>query len=225
MTQKTEESIKRDIIESFSWDSRIDPAAVEAEVASDGTVTLSGTVPAYRSVQAAEEDAWGVRGVSAVVNNLAVAFPGSDRLLTDEQIRSNLEQALQWNPVIDAHNIRLSVREGVADMQGSVSTYWAKIRAEETAREIAGILNVVNRLTVVPTEDYDDRRIAERVADALDRDSYISSDAVDVNVENGTVTLTGSVPGWGIYTRISDALSSIQGIVHVSNELRIEETR
>jgi osmotically-inducible protein OsmY len=64
---RTDQNIAKDLVDSLSWDSRVD--ASNASVTVDrGIVTLTGTVPFYSSRVAAAEDAWLIRGVRAIEN-------------------------------------------------------------------------------------------------------------------------------------------------------------
>jgi hyperosmotically inducible protein len=53
---RTEEQIKRDVVDQLYWDNRVDASDVTVEV-SNGTVTLRGTVPTYFASTAALNDA------------------------------------------------------------------------------------------------------------------------------------------------------------------------
>jgi osmotically-inducible protein OsmY len=52
---------------------------------------------------------------------------------------------------------------------------------------------VRNHTEVVPSESVPDSAIAKAILDALERSEQIDDDAVDVRVEEGAVTLSGSV--------------------------------
>lgn len=58
---RTEEQIKRDVVDQLFWDIRVDASDVTVEV-SNGTVTLRGTVPTYLAAKAAIDDSWCVLG-------------------------------------------------------------------------------------------------------------------------------------------------------------------
>jgi hyperosmotically inducible protein len=64
---RTDEAIKRDLIDELYWDYRVDAFNVKAEV-SDGRVELTGSVPSYSARHAAVTAAWGIDGVREVIN-------------------------------------------------------------------------------------------------------------------------------------------------------------
>ena len=72
------EKIKKDITDQLYWDDRVDAAEVDIHV-SDGKVELSGTVPTFNALRAAEMDAYTVPGVKEVKNDLALKLPPCTR--------------------------------------------------------------------------------------------------------------------------------------------------
>ena len=159
---KTDEKIKKDIVDQLFWDDRVDASDVQVEV-SDGSVTLNGKVPSFTSLRSALEDAYTVREVDYVVNNLFVEYPEFEALPTDYAIQSTIEAILSGTHVIDTLDFKVSVENRIATLEGSVSSYWKKLRAAELALEVKGVLGINNRLTVVPSESIVDKAIAEDI--------------------------------------------------------------
>ena len=54
---RTDQAIKRDLIDELYWDHRVDASDVKAEVV-NGKVTLTGNVPSYSARSAAATAAW-----------------------------------------------------------------------------------------------------------------------------------------------------------------------
>lgn len=69
--RRTDELIKRDIIEKLFRDDRVDISNVYVAV-NRGIIILKGEVPSYFSRSSAYEDAWEVLGVENVINQLLV---------------------------------------------------------------------------------------------------------------------------------------------------------
>ena len=92
---RTDQEIKRDLIDELYWDYRVDASDVKAKV-SDGKVTLTGTVPSYSARGAAAAAAWGIDGVSEVTNLLTVRFPPTYVIPTDAEIKVRLTATGQW---------------------------------------------------------------------------------------------------------------------------------
>ncbi len=217
---RTDEEIKKDVVDQLYWDGRVDASDVRVEV-TEGTVTLSGTVPNYTAYDGADEDAWAMAGVKYVRNELTIKFPPGTEVPTDIDIRANIENVLLWQPDIDSTNIDVAVENGWVTLKGSVHAFWQKVRAEELILSLSGVLGLTNELAVVPTEKFVDKAIADSIEAALDRDFNVDADLIDVRVENGKVTLTGSVPSLPAFRAVKRIVESTPGVLMVENELII----
>ena len=107
----TDEQIKNSIEDQLEWDSRIGIASVDVDV-DNGSVLLSGVVPSHLAHQAASEDAWVIRGVDDVNNNLTISYPATIIVPGDEEITASAEAIFRFNPAIDETRINISVRKG-----------------------------------------------------------------------------------------------------------------
>lgn len=68
-----------------------------------------------------------------------------------------------------------------------------------------------------------DRKIAEQITAALERNVYANPDELDIKVDNGVVTLTDTVPDRRAYRVARDTVRYTPGVVDVINELLVEE--
>ena len=218
---RKDESIKKDVADYLYWDDRVDSSDISITV-DDGEVKLDGTVTDYTSSKNAVLDAWDAEGVTKVENNLEVEIPTEVTVPTDSEIESNIKNILEWNSSIDASEIGVDVSAGVVTLDGTVDAYWKKLRAEDVVSRATGVLNVANELAVVPTEDVLDKAIAEDVVSALETKFTVNADDVDVKVEDGTVTLSGTLPSWTSYRSAMDAAENTLGVTDVIDQLVIE---
>lgn len=214
----TDEEIKDDVEEQLYWDDRVDASNVGITV-DDGRVTLNGTVPTYLAENAAVSDALSIVGVTDVSDKLSVRYPAEAATPTDTEMAADIEAVLRVNPDIDASEIDVSVREGVVTLDGAVDAYWKKVHAEEVASTIKGVLRINNRLNVIRAKDFVDREIGEDITQALERNALIDAEDVDVTVENGVVTLTGTVPSHTARQAAYKAARYTLGVVDVKNNV------
>jgi osmotically-inducible protein OsmY len=140
---------------------------------------------------------------------------------TDAEISSNIENILLWQPNIDSTDINVIVENGWVILRGSVDALWKKARAEELVLGLSGVLGITNELAIVPTKDYADQAIAEDIESAMERNYTIDQNSVDVKVENGRVTLTGSVDSLAAFRRAQRIVQNTLGVVTVDNKLAI----
>ncbi len=216
------ERIKRDVVNQLVWDNAVDASQVKVEVI-DGRVILTGTVPLLVARRAAQADAMMVPGVTAVDNQLVVRYPMAVPTISDDELCSRARKVLQWNADTDSTDFRVSATLGRVSLEGSVDAYWKKMRAEQLVSELAGVLGVINSLAVVPTGDTTDRQIAEDILAALDSTGAIDVSTVNVQVENGMVTLSGSVPGDTARRHAGTIVANTEGVTGITNNLAVEQ--
>ena len=209
--------IEKDIRERLQSDIRIDRAEIKVSVA-DGEVTLSGFVPTYLARQAAQMDARAVPNVNAVRNDLLVRHTNE---LSDEYIGARIKNVLDWSADVDASMINLSVKAGAVFFEGSVKSYWEKIKAEELVSSVEGVVGIDNGLIVIPSLAYEDHVIGENIINALDKNVYIDPHVVKVfvKVESGKIVLSGNVPTWAAYDAILNIAQCTPGVVDVVDRL------
>lgn len=188
----TEEQIKKAIVDRISSDARIDASNIGVHV-SEGRVVLRGTVASGSESDFAEASALRAAGVTAVENQLEVRAPEAEAAPTDEELESQIQAALSESPRTRDRRFRVTVRDGVATLAGTVDTLWLKAQVERIASEPSGVSGVENHLEVLPPEPVPDPTIAKAILDALKRSESIDAETVDVRVEEGVVTLSGSV--------------------------------
>ena len=207
--------IRSDIRDQLEWDYRVDENDVGVSV-DDGIATLGGTVETYSAKEAAESDAWSVTGVLEVVNNITVdAETGADG---QGNISRSVENVLEWNSEIDATDVTVATVGGIVTIDGTVDSYWKKVRAEELASGVTGVVAVENQLAVVPSNDTLDERIAEDIMNAVDRKNVVDTEDVTVRVEDGVVTLQGTVDSRTEREAVYESALYTDGVVAVNDE-------
>lgn len=217
---QSDDRIRRDIEAELEWDYSIDESDVSVEV-SDGKVTLTGKVPSYTGRSAATAAAFSIAGVREVNNLLAVDFPPHYAVPDDSEVRTNAQRALDWSPYIHGSEVEVEVKDGVAELKGTVDAYWKRRKAEDLVSELRGVIDVRDHLAVVPTHDFADEEIAESIEGALLRNLYVDADKVTVKVENGEVTLTGALPSYYARRRAHNAAAFTPGVREVDDTILI----
>jgi len=219
---RTREEIKKDIVDQLYWDDRVDAAEVAVEV-EEGNVVLRGSVPTLIARHFAAANALSVSGVHSLDNQLKVRYPASATAPSDEQIRSNVMNLLEWTSDVDAERLRAHVDHGIVTLEGTVDALWKKLHAEEVISELTGVTAVDNKLTVVPTKDTTDEIIAESLASALKRNPMINAHAIEIRVANSVVTLTGAVPNWAAREVVYNSALHTLGVIGVDDQLVVAD--
>jgi osmotically-inducible protein OsmY len=210
--------IKKNIVDQLLWDSRIDASEVSLEV-NEGLVTLSGRVPTYSDREAIHSDVWSIPGVVSVESHINVDHPTT--AVSDHELKSRIESILEWSPAFDGAAIEIAVELGWVTLGGSVDTIWKRHRAEELTADLAGVLGVTNKLTVVPTNDVSDEEIGKEILAALDRKFHENMHSVHVMVENGTVTLSGTVADQHAHRSVYETALFTEGVINIEDNLEI----
>lgn len=217
---KSDERIKKDVVSRLSSDSRVDASGINMTV-EDGKVVLNGTVPTYSNKFTAERISRNVFGVTAVDNQLVVEFPSSFTVPTDDEIRNSVEQMIKWNADVDEEEIVVNVDAGAVTLEGTVPTYWQRMQAEDSVSRARGVVDVTNKLAVVPTEKVTDDIIGERIMDRLEQSVPANVDDINVKVEEGEVTLTGVVPTYVIWHSVYETVRDTIGVVDIRDDISV----
>ena len=218
--ERSDPEITSDIVEALSRDSRVNTARITVSV-KDGSVTLYGDAPTLYTTCIANQLAACVPGIRMVRNELAVARQASAP--SDADIKSHAEHILSWNASIGARKVRINVTSGSVTLEGEVSAYWQRSRAEALMLDIQGVVGVVNKLVVIPELVPQDQVIATDVESAIARCSCLRHDTITVEVDNGMVTLSGQVPSWWSKQNTPRLVESILGVKGVVDQLVVEE--
>jgi osmotically-inducible protein OsmY len=118
--------------------------------------------------------------------NPPTTFLGGDAM-TDRELKQHVENALEWEPSVDAAGIGVSVDDGVVTLRGDVGSYAAKSTAERATLRVFGVKAVANDLAVRLANGYErnDTDIAQAAVTALRWNAVLPQDRVTVTVSNG----------------------------------------
>jgi len=114
--------------------------------ASDSRILLEGKVDSTFEKNYAEFVASRVNGVGEVKNSLQVVELEVPRK-TDSAVQQQIEHGLRWSPFSDGKNIAVSVKDGIATLSGTASSWREKIAATQIAQK-AGAESVLNQMKV-----------------------------------------------------------------------------
>ncbi len=142
----------------------------------------------------------------------------------EELKKQDIVDQLTWDDSVDANDISVIVRDGVAELNGTVPTYASKLEAERNAYLVSGINDVVNNLAVeFPTTETipTDLEITTNIENKLKWNSQINSAGIRVETTNGIVTLSGMVDSFWEKTHAEDMALYTHGVIDVINDLTV----
>jgi osmotically-inducible protein OsmY len=216
---KTDRQIHHDVLEELKWDSRVDETEVGVQV-DLGIVTLTGTVSSWAKRVAAQEAARRVIGVLDVANDVKVKLPGSLER-TDTEIAQAVRRALEWDVLVPDERITSTVSDGWVTLAGTVERWSDHTDAERAVRNLAGVKGVVNNI-VVTTPKVVSADVRQAIEQVLERRAEREARRIRVDVQDGTVKLTGAVHSWAERKSVVAAARFTPGVREVEDHLRME---
>lgn len=142
---------------------------------------------------------------------------------TDDQIQRDVLDELTWDAQVRSTDIGVAVHDGVVTLTGQVDSAarrWAAVRG---AQRIRGVRAVADDIEVTPVGPVDitDGALAIAVSRALEWNSFVPAQRLDLTVANGWVMLRGEVEfGWQRRTAERE-LRRIRGVRGVTNLVEV----
>lgn len=241
----SDSEIEAAINDAALYDPRVFSFKITPE-ANNGWVTLRGTVDNLKAKTAAEKLAESTYGVTGVTNRIKVVDTGIQP--TDSEIKANINTALWNNTITESWEVDVTVNNGIVTLDGTVDSYLEKMEAEWVASGVEGVNEINNIIDVnypysyywwgyypyynlymapmdptdIPTAYYlNDNEIKDNIQSELWWSPFVDRDDVTVYVDNGHVTLEGSVDSWREYHKAAENAWE-GGAWSVTNKLIVE---
>ena len=240
--QLSDDALKLRVEKALQGDASLKESSISVKSVNKGVVLLDGTAKTLSAhLRAVETVAW-VRGVERVASEIQ-----SPDALADAEIwrdptpkRSSKEYGI-WDTASDiwitsvtkmtlltdsrtpALDINVETRAGVVTLFGIVPSQEAKAAAAEDARKVSGVKRVVNELQVVASAKQAAVKVRDEDIESEVKKAFEKADFKDISVEvkNGVVRLTGTVPTGARRLDAAVLARSIQGVRAVKNDLRL----
>jgi osmotically-inducible protein OsmY len=212
---RTDGQIQTDVWEELQWDTRAWPNEIGV-VVKDGIVTLNGWVDVYLKKIAAQEAAYRVRGVIAVVNDIEVRLPGSAEH-TDADLVAAVLGVLRWDAAIPAGKVDVTVSQGWITLKGEVDHGFQKRDALRAICRLSGTKGITNLITVKPQPTPQD--LKSQIERALVRNAQTDAKYITVEVQGSEVILRGTVSSYAEKKAAEETVSSASGVTEVDNRI------
>jgi len=149
-----------------------------------------------------------------------------DNAISDERIRNKIMNRLSVDDRVDVTRIRLEVTGGKIKLSGVVNSLAEAEAARSHVRSVAGLHEVDDHLTVLNSHPVvTDEQIKLRVSNILLWSAELDLRGVDVQVEDGVLTLEGSVDAFWKRIRAQELASFIAGVRRIANSLVVVPTK
>ena len=147
--------------------------------------------------------------------------------MKNEEIQTEVENALKWQPMLEEAGIGVTVKDGVVTLSGIVDVYAKKELAEKTAKKVKGVKAIVEHITVhlASPGSLNDQEIAQAILDTFKWHWDIPDSKIRVKVENGLVTLEGEV-NWNYEKEAArKTVSRLIGVRAIKNDITVKAHR
>ena len=216
-----QEQLTSDVRAHLAWDTRVDDFEIVVSV-NGRVVSLSGAVASLYEKVVAENVAYGVAGVSNVVNALTVREQPLVNLRGDEDIQACVERTLACNHSLSSDGMTILVAHGCVTLTGTVRYLWQKRRVEEVVGDVEGVMDLCNTLEVSPPTHVSDEKIAADISNAFGRSKFIREGEIVTEVSKGQVTISGKVKAGRIREALVSVVERTLGVVSVRNLVLVE---
>ena len=212
----------------------------------DGAVTLTGTVAEGYYKKLAGETVAGLPGVVSVNNKLEekgeVQAENSDAWLVEK-----VKSTLWFHRNVNATETKVFATDGVVTLLGKATSAAQKDLTTEYAKDVEGVKDVKNEMTVLPSAMESNKTIANKttagekidaIGESIDNASvtalvkmtlmyHRSTSALKTTVEtkDGVVNLGGSAKNAAEKDLTTKLVSDVYGVKQVVNTMTVEETK
>lgn len=210
-------ALREDVLAELRADPGVQPSDIEVHV-HHGRVHLRGTVPTLPQKLQAERDAWRVRGVTDVVDELGVEL-ADEHSRPDAELAAAAREVLRHHVSIPADSITVTSHHGTLTVHGTVDHDYQRRAAVAALRSLWGVGDLVDRITLRPVTNPVD--LLEHIRAALLRNALLDHATITAQVDGDTVILTGNVGSRAERVEAERVAWSTPGVVEVRDHLTI----
>jgi osmotically-inducible protein OsmY len=142
---------------------------------------------------------------------------------TDAQLKIDVMEELRWEPTVTSSDIQVATNNGIVTLSGSVPHYAEKTSAERATQRVEGVKAIAEEMEVNLTGIHKrkDAEIAQAVVHSLRWHVWVPTD-IQATVENGWVTLSGSVTWEFQRSAAGDSVRYLSGVKGVVNNIALK---
>jgi len=224
-------------------DASLKSSQITVQSVNQGVVLLGGTAKTLSTHLRAVEVAAGVPGVRRVASEVQSPDTLADAEIwrestpqppsegqgvldtaSDIWITSAVKMRLLADSQTPALDINVDSWAGVVTLFGIVPSQQAKAAAEADARKVSGVKRVENELQVVASAKQAAGKVRDGDLERAVKQAFDTPDLKDISIEvkNGVVRLTGTVPSGARRLEAAVAARAVPGVRAVEDDLRLE---
>lgn len=213
---RTDSQLQLDVMNELKWEPGVGHEHIGVS-ATNGVISLSGTVASYAEKLLAEKTVRRVKGVRAVAEDLQVRYSWQPKS-NDAEIAKRVADILEWDALVP-RDLDVTVEDGVVKLSGKVEWNYQRDLAGEDAAKISGVLRIDNRIEVTPHVSTSDVR--QRIQEAFERNADLEAENIHVQADGSKVTLTGTVSSWSKRYQAESAAWAAPGVSQIEDKLTV----
>jgi len=197
----------------------------------DGVVSLTGTVSEESHKQLAHETVAGQPGVKSVDNKLEIKGE-SPAENSDAWLMMKVKTSLLFHSSVSGFATEVDVKDGIATLGGEADSQAQKDLTTEYAKDIDGVKEVKNEMTVAKApkksdgktmgEQIDDASITALAKSTLLYHRSTSGINTKVTTSDGVVTLSGKAKNEAEKDLAAKRVSDVSGVKKVVNNMTVQ---
>jgi osmotically-inducible protein OsmY len=240
--QVSDDALKQRIGKALQADPSLKSSQITVQSVNQGVVLLGGTAKTLSAHLRAIEVVAITPGVRRVVSEVQSPETLADAEIwrestpppsgegygvwdtaSDIWITSATKMRLLADSQTPALDINVDTWEGVVTLFGIVPSQQAKAAAEAEARKVSGVKHVVNELQVVASAKQAAGKVRDEELERAVKKAFDTPDLKDISIEvkNGVVRLTGTIPSGARRLEAAVAARAIPGVRAVEDDLRL----
>lgn len=195
----------------------------------EGAVALTGTVTDLSHKLLAQDTVSGLPGVKSVDNQIEVK--GSPAEHSDTWLYMKVKSALAFHRSVNVLSTQVDLKQGVVTLKGEAASQAQKDLVTEYAKDVEGIKEVKNEMTVAAAtekpattigEIVDDASITAQVRMALLTHRSTNAFKTTVTTTDGIVTLGGEANNVAEQDLVTKLVNDINGVKSVVNKMTVK---
>jgi osmotically-inducible protein OsmY len=215
---KSNADLQKDVQDAIKWEPLLHAAEIGV-TAKDGVITLTGRVDSYAKKQEAENAAKNVLGVQVVVENIEIHFSSEWAKKTDNDIATEVVNALKWNWQVPNEKVHVKVEHGWITLEGELQWDFQREAAKNAVKNLLGVTGVYNNIKIKSEHDTVEK---QEIENAISRNWTINDRDIHVAVSGTKVTLTGSVHSLYEKDEAARVAWKAPGVWTVHNDLEVQ---
>ena len=224
----TDDRIESSVKKSYVFKTYLKDDAIKTE-SKNGVVLLTGTVSEASHKSLAENTVESLPGVTSVDNQLKVKgeMPAEH---SDGWLSTKVKTTLLFHRHVSASATDVFVKDGIVSLRGEASSLAQKELTAEYAKDVEGVKEVKNEMTVAKSpvkpdetmgEKIDDASITAQVKSSLMSHHSTSALKTKVSTTDGVVTVSGIAKNEAEKSLVTKLVTDINGVTSVINNMTI----